>query len=106
MYLAGDWYKLVIRGELVREDDPIARLDVSLLADNLLAPVLGINDPRRDKRIEFIGGIRGLSELERRVDELGGVAVPVDERVVIGEIPVGIGDHAGWENQPAGRFIR
>ena len=68
MYLAGDWYKLVIRGELVREDDPIARLDVSLLADNLLAPVLGINDPRRDKRIEFIGGIRGLSELERRVD--------------------------------------
>ena len=68
MYLDGHWYTLAIRPELVRDDDPIARLDVSLLADNLLAPVLGIEDPRRDQRIEFIGGIRGLSELERKVD--------------------------------------
>jgi len=68
LYIEGEWYKLAIRPELVREEDPIARLDVSLLADNLLAPLLGITDPRRDQRIEFIGGIRGLSELERRVD--------------------------------------
>jgi uncharacterized protein (DUF1015 family) len=44
------------------------RLDVSLLSDNLLGPVLGIKDLRRDKRIDFVGGIRGLEELERRVD--------------------------------------
>ena len=68
MYLDGSWYKLAVRPEFVRADDPIARLDVSLLADNLLAPLLGVTDPRRDKRIEFIGGIRGLPELERLVD--------------------------------------
>ena len=49
-------------------DDPVGGLDVSLLQDHLLAPVLGIGDPRTDKRIEFIGGIRGTKELERRVD--------------------------------------
>jgi uncharacterized protein (DUF1015 family) len=48
--------------------DPVGRLDVSLLQDNLLAPVLGIGDPRRDDRIDFVGGIRGLDELARRVD--------------------------------------
>ena len=49
-------------------DDPVARLDVSVLADNLLEPVLAISDPRTDPRIDFVGGIRGLSELEKRVD--------------------------------------
>ena len=49
-------------------DDPVARLDVSLLQDNLIAPLLGVEDPRTDDRIDFVGGIRGLSELERRVD--------------------------------------
>jgi uncharacterized protein (DUF1015 family) len=68
LYVEGTWYELAIRPEYVREDDPIARLDVSVLADNLLEPVLGVSDPRRDKRIDFIGGIRGLSELERRVN--------------------------------------
>ncbi|UCH49273.1 MAG: DUF1015 domain-containing protein [Betaproteobacteria bacterium] len=68
LYLQGAWYRLAIRPKYIREQDPIARLDVSLLADNLLAPILDISDPRRDERIEFIGGIRGLSELERRVD--------------------------------------
>jgi len=68
LYLDGAWHRLAIRPEYVREDDPIARLDVSLLADNLLEPILGVSDPRRDKRIEFIGGIRGLAELERIVD--------------------------------------
>jgi len=68
LYIDGKWYRLAIRPQYVRNDDPIARLDVSLLADNLLEPLLGISDPRRDKRIDFVGGIRGLAELERRVD--------------------------------------
>jgi uncharacterized protein (DUF1015 family) len=67
MYLGGQWYRLVIQPERI-PDDPVGRLDVSLLADNLLAPLLGIEDPRRDKRIDFVGGIRGLAELEKRVD--------------------------------------
>ncbi len=67
MYLAGQWYRLVIQPERIPHD-PVGRLDVSLLADNLLAPLLGIEDPRRDKRIDFVGGIRGLVELEKRVD--------------------------------------
>jgi uncharacterized protein (DUF1015 family) len=67
MYLAGQWYRLVIQPERI-PNDPVNRLDVSLLADNLLAPLLGIEDPRRDKRIDFVGGIRGLVELEKRVD--------------------------------------
>jgi uncharacterized protein (DUF1015 family) len=66
MYLDGQWYRLDIRPDLVPKD-PVASLDVSLLQDHLLAPVLGIGDPRRDRRIDFVGGIRGLPELERRV---------------------------------------
>ncbi|MDX2145422.1 MAG: DUF1015 family protein [Rhodospirillaceae bacterium] len=68
MYLEGRWYELAIKHELVPAHDPVARLDVSLLQDNLIAPVLGIADPRRDKRIDFVGGIRGLGELEARVN--------------------------------------
>lgn len=68
MYLSGQWYQLSINPDLVPADNPVARLDVSLLSDNLIAPVLGIDDPRRDKRIDFVGGIRGLGELEKRVD--------------------------------------
>ena len=68
MYLDGQWYRLVIDRTRVPAGDPVARLDVSLLQDNLLAPVLGIGDPRRDERIDFVGGIRGLGELEQRVD--------------------------------------
>lgn len=67
MYLGGQWYRLNIHPDRI-PDDAVARLDVSLLADNLLVPLLGITDPRRDKRIDFVGGIRGLEELERRVD--------------------------------------
>ena len=67
MYLAGRWRRLRIKPELIPED-PVARLDVSLLSDHVLAPLLGIADLRRDKRIDFVGGIRGLAELERRVD--------------------------------------
>ncbi len=68
MYMQGIWYSLDIHADKVPADDPVARLDVSLLANNLIAPVLGIDDPRRDKRIDFVGGIRGLKELEKRVD--------------------------------------
>ncbi len=68
MYLAGRWYRLTIKPERVPRNDPVRRLDVSLLADHLIAPVLGITDPRRDKRIDFVGGIRGLEGLQRRVD--------------------------------------
>lgn len=67
LYLSGRWRKLRIKPDLI-PTDPVARLDVSLLQDNLIAPVLGIADPRRDRRIDFVGGIRGLRELERRVD--------------------------------------
>jgi uncharacterized protein (DUF1015 family) len=68
MYLGRQWYKLTIKPELIPHADPVKRLDVSLLQDNLIGPILGISDQRRDKRIDFVGGIRGLSELERRVD--------------------------------------
>ena len=68
LYLNGRWMRLTIRAGLIPHQDPVARLDVSLLQDNLIAPILGITDPRRDKRIDFVGGIRGLAELERRVD--------------------------------------
>ena len=68
MYLDGKWYRLAIQPTRVPEADPVARLDVSLLADHLIAPILGISDLRRDDRIDFVGGIRGLQELSRRVD--------------------------------------
>ena len=68
MYLDGTWYVLKILPQY-RSADPVKGLDVSILQDHLLAPVLGIGDPRTDKRIDFIGGIRGLKELERRVGE-------------------------------------
>ena len=67
MLLDNQWYVLGVRDELLHNDDPVLCLDVSLLQNHLLDPVLGIKDPRIDKRIDFIGGIRGLSELARRV---------------------------------------
>lgn len=66
MYLAGRWY--VLRPLFPLGNDPIKSLDVSVLQDRLLSPILGIGDVRTDKRIDFVGGIRGLGELERRVD--------------------------------------
>lgn len=65
MYLNGKWYQLTAYKKIT-SDDPVKGLDVSVLQDNLLGPVLGISDPRTDKRIDFVGGIRGLKELERR----------------------------------------
>lgn len=68
MYLQGKWFKLQAKPGTFDAFDPVKRLDVSLLQENLLSPVLGITDPRKDKRIDFVGGIRGLKELEKRVD--------------------------------------
>ncbi|MFM9971201.1 MAG: DUF1015 domain-containing protein [Burkholderiales bacterium] len=67
MYLTGQWYRLRIKPAKIPAD-PVGRLDVSLLSDQLLAPILGITDLRTDKRIDFVGGIRGTSELEKRVN--------------------------------------
>ncbi len=66
MYLQDTWYKLGIKDEMLT-DDPVRDLDVAILQDRLLGPVLGILDPKSDTRIDFVGGIRGLEELERRV---------------------------------------
>jgi len=71
MYIGGTWYRLDARPELFEKADLIGRLDVSILQDHLLGPILGIRDPRTDERIKFIGGIRGMDELERMVNERG-----------------------------------
>ena len=68
MYTEGQWYHLTAKPELFEGKDAVGSLDVSVLQDHLLGPVLGIGDPRTDQRIDFIGGIRGLSELEKRAD--------------------------------------
>jgi uncharacterized protein (DUF1015 family) len=67
MYLKGRWYGLTLKD--APPDDPIAALDVSVLQDNLLDSILGIKDVRTDKRIDFVGGIRGTEELEKLVDD-------------------------------------
>ena len=69
MYLDKKWYKLAAKEGTFDMKDPVERLDVSILQKNLLEPILGIDDPRTNSRIDFVGGIRGLGELERRVNE-------------------------------------
>lgn len=77
MYVDGSWYELRAK-EGTFEDNPVNRLDADILQKNLLAPILGIDDPRTSKRIDFVGGIRGMDELKKRVDERGeGVAFAV-----------------------------
>jgi len=68
MYLDWQWYRLSIHAELIPKQDPVGRLDVSLLQNRLLAPILGVGDPRLDARIAFVGGIRGVDALRQRVD--------------------------------------
>lgn len=68
MYLNGEWYKLTAKDGVYDANDPIGVLDVSILSSNVLDKILGIKDLRTDKRIDFVGGIRGLGELKRRVD--------------------------------------
>mgnify|MGYP002926825070 FL=1 len=84
MYLENRWYLLQAKQELLAITDPVAALDVSLLQEYLLKPVLGIEDPRTDERIDFIGGIRGLEELERRVQ--------TDMTVAFAMYPTSIGE--------------
>jgi uncharacterized protein (DUF1015 family) len=78
MVLGGRWYRLALQPEFAtkraQSDDPVARLPVTLLAKNVLEPVFGVSDPRRDRRIDFVGGARGLGELERLVSS-GAMAV-------------------------------
>ena len=74
MYVNGTWYNLTAKNGTFDENDPVKSLDVAILQDNLLNPILGIGDPRKDKRIDFVGGIRGLKELSKRVDEGEAVA--------------------------------
>ena len=69
MLIDSMWYKLTAKEGTFDASDPVARLDVSILQNNVISPIFGIDDPRTDKRIDFIGGIRGLGELERRVNE-------------------------------------
>ena len=69
MYLDKMWYKLTAKEGTYPESDPVGSLDVSILQNNCITPVFGIEDPRTDKRIDFIGGIRGLGELEKRCRE-------------------------------------
>ena len=68
MYIDKEWYKLTAKNGIFDENDPVDRLDVSILQKNVISPVFGIDDPRTDKRIDFVGGIRGLGELERRCE--------------------------------------
>ncbi|NKN32721.1 DUF1015 domain-containing protein [Marichromatium bheemlicum] len=68
LYLAGHWYRLGLDPRRIPANDPVASLDVSLLQQHLIEPLLGIDDPRRDPRIDFVGGIRGLDGLQQRVD--------------------------------------
>lgn len=83
MFLDGEWYLLTIKPECVSED-PVEGLDVSILQNRLLHPILGIQDPKTDDRIDFVGGIRGLKELERRVGE--------DCRAAFSMYPTSIGE--------------
>ena len=83
MFLADTWYQLTAKPEILSED-PVDGLDVSLLQTYVLSPILGIGDPKTDKRIDFVGGIRGLKELERRVHE--------DMKVAFAMYPTSIGE--------------
>ena len=74
MYLEGQWYLLKAKNGIYDENDPVESLDVSILQKNVLTPILGIEDPRTSDRISFVGGIRGLKELQNMADEKHGVA--------------------------------
>ena len=76
MFLDGKWYKLTARDSII-PDHVTESLDVAVLQNSLLHPILGIEDPRTDKRIDFVGGIRGLEELEKRVNDYMEVAFAV-----------------------------
>jgi len=68
MYIEGKWYAMTAKKEIFNDDDPIDCLDVTILSNHILAPILGITDLRKSGRIDFVGGVRGLGELKKRVD--------------------------------------
>ena len=68
MYLRGQWFRLEAKRDILDYNDPMRLLDVAILQNHLLQPVLGIHDPRTDHAIDFVGGVRGMDELEKRVD--------------------------------------
>jgi uncharacterized protein (DUF1015 family) len=68
MYLDGKWYSLSAKNDTYNDNDPIGVLDVTILSKSVLEPIFNIKDLRTDKRIDFVGGIRGLGELQKRVD--------------------------------------
>ena len=72
MYMDGGWYELSFLGK--RIEDPVEALDVSILQDKILKPLFCIEDPKTDAGIQFVGGIRGTEELEKRADRYGGIA--------------------------------
>ena len=74
MFLDGKWYRLAAKPGTYPAGDPVNSLDVAVLQNNLLGPIFGIEDPRTDKRIQFVGGIRGVGELQRRAEKHNGVA--------------------------------
>jgi uncharacterized protein (DUF1015 family) len=76
MFLAGRWYQLKLLPDFSQATDPIGRLPITLLTRNLIEPILGVSDPRTDRRIDFVGGGRGMAELERRVNS-GEMAVAI-----------------------------
>lgn len=82
MFLDGDWYRIEFGKRYTKVSDEVKSLDISILQDNILDNILGIKDPRRDKRIDFVGGIRGIGELERRVNN--------DMKVAFAMYPTGI----------------
>ena len=86
LYLPGQWYRMELKPGLADEDDPIASLDISVLSDRVIAPILGIADQRTDDRIDFVGGIRGLGELARRVDSGEMAAAFSIHQVSIGQL--------------------
>ena len=83
MFLNGQWFELKAKDQIL-SNDPVEGLDASILQNYLLNPILGIDDPRTNKRIDFVGGIRGLEELERRCS--------MDAKVAFALYPVSIDD--------------
>ena len=77
MYVEGKWYLITAKEGTFDESNPVKSLDADILQENLLGPVLGIDDPRTNDNIEFVGGIRGLKELQERADKFGGAAFAV-----------------------------
>lgn len=101
MYLGNEWYKLTANADSFDANDPVASLDVSILQNNLLAPILGIGDPRTDPNIDFVGGIRGAFELERRANETDGAAfslypVTVEELMAIADADMIMPPKSTW----------